>query len=63
MNEPVRILIGGVANVVQVVLALLVAFGFQFSGEQTAAIMAVTTVVTNLILAVIVRSKVSPSAT
>ena len=60
-NEPILILMAGVANVVQAVLVLLVAFGLTLSADQTAAIMALTTVVTNLVIAVVARSKVTPA--
>lgn len=59
-TEPVLILLAGVANVVQAVLVLLVAFGLTLSADQTAAIMAVTTIVVNLVVAVVARSKVTP---
>lgn len=59
-SEPILILMAGVANVVQAVLVLLVAFGLTLSADQTAAIMALTTIVTNLVVAVVARSKVTP---
>jgi len=60
-SEPILILMAGLANVVQAVLVLLVAFGLTLSADQTAAIMALTTVVTNLVIAVVARSKVTPA--
>jgi uncharacterized membrane protein len=51
-REPVLIL-----AVVQAVLGLLVAFGFNLSGEQVAAVMAVTAAV----LGFVARSRVSPA--
>lgn len=60
-NEPILILMAGAANVVQAVLVLLVAFGLTLSADQTAAIMALTTIVTNLVIAVVARSKVTPA--
>lgn len=45
-----------VSGLVQTVLALVVAFGLDLSNEQTAAILAVTAAV----LALVVRSKVTP---
>ncbi len=59
-NEPILILMAGAANVVQAVLVLLVAFGLTLSADQTTAIMALTTIVTNLVIAVVARSKVTP---
>jgi hypothetical protein len=45
-----------VAAVVQAVLGLVVAFGLDLTGEQTAGILAVTTAV----LALVVRRNVTP---
>ena len=52
-NEPAV-----VTGLVQAVLALVVAFGFDLTGEQTAAIVAVTAAV----LAFVVRSQVTPTS-
>lgn len=46
-----------VAGIVQALLALAVAFGFDLSADQTAAIVAVTAG----ILALVVRSQVTPT--
>lgn len=51
-REPVLVL-----AVVQAVLGLLVAFGFDVSGEQVAAIMAVSAA----ILGFVARSRVTPT--
>lgn len=50
-NEPALVL-----AVVQAVLGLVVAFGFDLTGEQTAAVLTVTAAV----LGLIVRSRVTP---
>ena len=47
-----------VAGLVQAVLALLVAFGLDLTGEQTASILAVTAA----LLAVLTRAQVTPYA-
>lgn len=51
-NEPALVL-----GLVQAILALVVAFGFDLTGEQTACILAVTAA----ILGLVVRSRVTPT--
>lgn len=46
-----------ITGLIQAVLALVVAFGLDLSGEQTASILAVSAAV----LAVVVRSQVRPT--
>lgn len=57
MNERIRREPALVVGLVQAILALVVAFGLDLSGEQTAAILAVTAAV----LAFVVRSQVTPT--
>jgi hypothetical protein len=42
------------------VIALLVAFGVPLTGEQQTAILGITTVVAPLVVALLVRSRVTP---
>lgn len=56
-GEP-ALAVGSVTAAVGAVLALLVAFGLDLTGEQTAAILGVTTVVAPLVSAWFTRSRV-----
>lgn len=62
-NEPVLTIIAGLANVVQVALGALSAWGFNLSAQQTAAVMAFTTVIVNVLLAIFARQQVTPTST
>lgn len=61
-RNPVVVICGGVVVVVQAVVALIMAFGVDLTGQQVAGIMFVTTAVLALVVAIITRGKVYPKA-
>lgn len=60
--EPVLIVVGAVGSVVTAIITLIVAFGVNVTADQSAAIVGLAAILTQLVTAVVSRGKVTPTA-
>lgn len=59
-TEP-AVIVGAISAVVASILVLLVAFGFDITPDQTAAILGVVAAVGPIVAALVIRRKVTPN--